>query len=193
MPSITPDQASELIRKRRAIYPNSYIDRPVDRQVILEILENANWAPTHRHTEPWRFRIFEGPSRQRLSDYLAEWYQANTPADRFSEKKLEKTRQKPLQSACVLAICMQRDPAERVPEWEEVAAVACAVQNLWLSCTAYGIGGYWSTPRSIIEAREFLELADGERCLGLFYLGYHQMPDLPGRRIPITQKITWMK
>lgn len=88
---------------------------------------------------------------------------------------------------------MQRDPAERVPEWEEVAAVACAVQNLWLSCTAYGIGGYWSTPHSIIEAREFLELADGERCLGLFYLGYHQMPDLPGRRIPITQKITWMK
>ena len=42
---------------------------------------------------------------------------------------------------------MQRDPGERIPEWEELASVACAVQNMWLSATSYGIGAYWSSPK----------------------------------------------
>lgn len=187
-----PSQLNDLIRKRRSIFPDTYIDKPIDRSIIDQILENANWAPNHRHTSPWRFKVFQGTALRQLSDYLAGWYRENTPAAEFSEKKLEKTRHKPLQSACVIAICMQRDPEERVPEWEEIAAVACAVENMWLSCTAYGIGCYWSTPRSIIEARDFLNLAEGERCLGIFYMGYHQLPELPSRRSPISEKVVWV-
>lgn len=186
-----PAQVNDLIRKRRSIFPDTYINKPIDREIIEEILENANWAPNHRHTAPWRFKVFQGEALQKLSDYLSSWYQEHTPADRYSEKKYEKTKNKPLRSACVIAICMQRDPEERVPEWEEIAAVACSVQNMWLSCTAYGIGCYWSSPRSIIEAEEFLKLGEGERCLGLFYMGYHQLPDLPGKRTPIAEKVVW--
>ncbi len=189
---ITPEQASELIRRRRAIFPNTYKDKPIPEAIIREVLENANWAPTHRLTEPWRFKVFRGAARQQLSDYLAGWYKENTPAAQFSEKKYEKTKQKPLRSACVIAICMQRDPMERIPEWEEVAAVAAAVQNMWLSCTAYQIGCYWSSPRPMLEADEFLGLGEGERCLGLLYMGYYDMPPLPGKRGPIEEKVEWL-
>ncbi|PHN03673.1 nitroreductase family protein [Flavilitoribacter nigricans] len=183
---------NDLIRKRRSIFPESYIEKPIEKKIIEQVLENANWAPNHKLTEPWRFRIYQGKALQSLSDYLANWYRENTPPEQFSAKKYEKTQNKPLRSDCVIAICMQRDPKESLPEWEEVAAVACAVQNMWLTCTAYGIGSYWSSPRSIIEAREFLDLADGELCLGLFYMGYHALPDLPGRRSPIEEKVTWV-
>ena len=81
---------------------------------------------------------------------------------------------KSLQSGCVIAICMYNDPTVAIPEWEEVAAVACAVQNMWLSCTALGIGSYWSSPKSIIEAREFLGLNENENCLGLFLHGIYR-------------------
>ncbi len=88
---------------------------------------------------------------------------------------------------------MQRDPDKSLPEWEEVAAVACAVQNMWLTCTAYGIGSYWSSPKSILQADAFLELKEGERCLGLFYMGYADVPpEMKGFREPITEKITWL-
>lgn len=183
---------NDLIQKRRSIFPDSYVNQPIEKEIIEQILENANWAPNHRHTAPWRFKIFQGDALQRLSDYLGNWYRENTPPEQFSEKKLEKTLHKPLRSDCVIAICMQRDPQESVPEWEEIAAVACAVQNMWLTCTAYGIGSYWSSPRSIIEARDFLSLEEGESCLGLFYMGYHKLPDLPGKRSPIDEKVTWM-
>lgn len=190
--SITAKQLSELIRKRRSVFPNSYNDKPIPEEIIREILENANWAPTHKHTEPWRFKVFQGAALARLGGHLADWYQAHTSEEQFSEKKYAKMRENPMRSACVIAIVMQREPAESLPEWEEVAAVACAVQNMWLTCTAHGIGSYWSSPRAILEADEFLELQAGQRCLGLFYMGYHDLPELPGKRADIWEKVSWI-
>ncbi|MCH2082283.1 MAG: nitroreductase [Saprospiraceae bacterium] len=183
---------NQLIKSRRSIFPQTYTDQPIAQDIIEQILENANWAPNHKKTEPWRFKVFRGAALERLSDYLGEWYMANTAEEKFSEKKLEKTKKKPMQSACVIAICMQRDPKESLPEWEEIAAVACAVQNMWLSCTAYNIGCYWSSPRSIIEAKDFLELGEGEQCFGLFYMGYHKMPLIEIQRGDINDKVSWI-
>lgn len=191
--AISPEQTNLLIRKRRAVFPATYIDKLIPDSIIKEILENANWAPTHKFTEPWRFKVFRGNGLQRLSDYLANWYKTNTPETLFSETKYLKTQRKPLRSSCVIAVCMQRDPKESVPEWEEIAAVACAVQNMWLTCSAYEIGCYWSSSKSIIEAREFLKLQPGERCLGLFYMGYHNMPEVEGKRRPIEEKVEWVE
>lgn len=190
---MSAEAINELIKNRRAIFPNTYINHPIPEEHIQQILENANWAPTHRKTQPWRFKVFRKAALERLSEYLAGWYKEHTPMAKFSEKKYEKTKAKPLQSDCVIAICMQRDLEERVPEWEEIAAVACAVQNMWLSCTAYGIGCYWSSPKSILEANDFLKLKEGEQCLGLLYMGYHEMPLLPGDRTPIEEKVIWLE
>jgi len=43
----------------------------------------------------------------------------------------------------MIAICMKRRalPHKEMPEWEEMCAVACAVQNMWLSMTAHGAAG----------------------------------------------------
>ncbi len=188
----TPELVSELIRKRRSVFPKSYNDKPIPRAIIEEALENANWAPTHRLTEPWRFKVFIGEALVRLGDYLGGFYRNNTPPDGFSEMKFDKAKESPKRSACVIAICMQRDAEARVPEWEELAAVACAVQNMWLTCTAHSIGCYWSTPKAALEGNEFFGLGEGERCLGLFYMGYHDLPELPGKRTPIAGKTTWI-
>ncbi len=189
---MTPKQINTLIRERRSIYPNMYSTRPIEKEIISEILENANWAPTHRKTEPWRFKVFMNDSRQKLSDYLGQFYQKNTPQEKFSEIKYKKTIQKPLQSACIIAICMQRDPKESVPLEEEIAAVAMAVQNMWLTCSVYGIGSYWSSPKAAYQATTFLQLNEGERCLGFFYMGYYDGEKVIGKRESITKKIEWM-
>ncbi|MEL7021078.1 MAG: nitroreductase [Bacteroidota bacterium] len=187
---------TNVIRQRRSIFPNTYTTQPIPQSVLEEILENANWAPNHRHTEPWRFKVFQSlEARENLGNYLADCYKRRTPETDFKPKKHEKMRRKPVQAACVIAICMQRDPEERVPEWEEVAAVSCAVQNMWLTCTAHRIGAYWSSPSTITRraAVELLGLAEGEQCWGLLYMGYHNLPDnLPAKRGEIADKTTWL-
>lgn len=183
---------SALIRRRRAIFPNSYNERPIPEALIREILENANWAPTHKMTEPWRFKVLQGAARATLGDYLAEFYRVHTAPESFSEIKYSKTKNNPLRASAVIAIVMQRDPEERLPEWEEVAAVAAAVQNMWLTCAAHDIGAYWSSPAGILQADNFLGLSPGQRCLGLFYMGYHDLGELPGKRNPIDEKVEWL-
>lgn len=181
----------ELIRNRRSVFPGFYSDKPLEKAVLEQILEDSNWAPSHKLTEPWRYKVFRGKAKEKLGVFLADWYKSNTPKERYSEKKFEKTLKKAKRSGAIIAICMQRDSEERVPEWEELASVACSVQNMWLSCTALGVGCYWSTPGSIHEYGQFQKLEEGERCIGLLYMGYkgQDMPD--SKRGPIEDKVTW--
>jgi hypothetical protein len=55
-----------------------------------------------------------------------------------------------------------------------------------------GIGCYWSSPGLIRFMGEFLELNQGEECLGFLYMGYYD--DIPPEveRRPIGEKVTWM-
>ena len=106
---ITPSQVSELIRKRRSIFPKSYNGKPISREIVQEVLENANWAPTHKMTEPWRFKVMAGGGLERLSQFLSAYYKEHTPADKFSEVKFKKLKNNPLKASCIIAICMKRD------------------------------------------------------------------------------------
>ena len=184
---------AETIRKRRSIFPKTYLaDKPISRETIDQLLEAANWAPTHRLTEPWRFVVFHSEeSKAALGNYLSGFYKENTPEESFSEMKFNKMASNPGKAGAVIAIVMQRDPEERIPEFEEIASVAMAVQNMWLMCTELGIGSYWSSPRASLQATEFLGLKEGQRCLGLFYMGYHELPEMQGKRSPIEEKVEY--
>lgn len=182
----------DLIKKRRSVYPIQFNQQPILKEEVNQILEAANWAPSHRRTEPWRFKIFHSEkSRIQLSNFLKETYIKVTP--NFSTTKAEKIAEKPLQSQCVIAIMLQRDLKETLPEWEEVAAVAMAVQNMWLMATQLEIGGYWSSPSLIKYFENLIQLNEGEKCLGFFYLGRydHELIALE-RKIALEEKVVWM-
>ena len=180
----------DLIKMRRAVFPPQYNNKPIAKDDILAILEAANWAPTHKKTEPWRFKVITGELREKLGIFLSAKY-AETDA-RPQQIKTRKFLENPQKAAAIICICMQRDPKESLPEWEEIAATAMAVQNMWLCCTEMGIGCYWSSPGQIAYMGEFLHLEEGERCLGLFYMGYYDEPLPEVTRGPIADKVTWL-
>lgn len=180
----------ELIKKRRAVFPVQYNDKPIARETIEKILEAANWAPTHKRTEPWRFKVIQGGARERLGIFLSEKYLETEK--RPKDIKAKKLLDKPVQAAAVILICMQRDPEERVPEWEEIAATSMAVQNMWLMCTELGIGSYWSSPALIAHMGKFTTLQKGEKCLGLFYLGHFDGALEEGERTAVSEKVSWI-
>jgi nitroreductase len=190
--TISPEIINQYIRSRRTITPDFFTGEEVSKEIIETIIGNATWAPTHKNTQPWRFILFYENGLQKLSEYVAEYYKAHTPPEQFSNVKYEKNRQKVLQSACVIAICLKRSTSIEIPEWEELAAVACAVENIWLTLAVYNLGGYWSSPESMLKADDFLQLKTNEKCLGVFYLG-HVSPGKDNRkRLPAKEKITWI-
>ncbi|QRR03817.1 nitroreductase family protein [Dyadobacter sandarakinus] len=181
---------NRVIRTRRSIFPPSYIEKDIPDEIIHTILENANFAPSHKLTEPWRFVVFKGESKKRLAGFFSERYRSQTPAESFSQARYDAAGEKVLKSNCVIVINAELHP-DKLPEWEETAAVACAVQNMWLTATAYGIGSYWSSPALLEDLARFLELPENQKSMGLYFLGYHDAPELPARRTPIEGKVTW--
>ena len=189
MQNTSYESIKQVIKQRRAIFPPSYTGQEIPKSLLVELLECANTAPTHKRTQPWRFIVFRERGLTKLADQLAEQYKEHTPAEHFLQKKYENTREKVLQSGAVIAIAVSYSGA--LPQWEELAATACAVQNLWLAASAVGIGGYWSSPATIQHVGDFLGLAANEACLGFFYMGFHNEPARDANRSPILDKVRW--
>lgn len=171
----SPSQLSALIRHRRSIKPVDLdAARGVERALLTQILEDATWAPTHGLTEPWKFIVHQGAARQRLADTMQRVYRDTTPAHEFREDKMKKMSENPLLAPVVIACVMERRGGAKIPEIEEIEAVACALQNLQLSATAAGLGCYWSSP-PLLGTREFagwLNIGAEDKCVGLIYLGW---------------------
>ena len=186
-------EITELIRERRTIYPEQFSNRKVHKEQVELILNNAQWAPTHGNTQPWRFKVFMDDSRTQLSDFLSQTYLKLTPKEKQEDAKLAKLLTRPLKSSVIIAVCMERQAKEEILEIEEIEAVACAIQNMHLTCTAYGLGGFWATPRLIYtpEMNSFLNIGDKDKCLGLFYIGYPEIEWPKAHRKPIEYTTEW--
>ncbi len=195
MPEIL--SVSKIIRNRRTVKPavmDPHLEVP--RELIDELFENANWAPTHGFTEPWRFKVFAGDARRELALKLQELYTGHTAEGEFREDKLKKLGRNPLLAPLVIAICMRRGDNPKIPVTEEVEAVACAVQNMHLTASAAGLGAFWSSPPILDTGgmRDFLGLREMDCCLGLFYLGWlKEGENWPvSSRQPVEEKVEWI-
>jgi nitroreductase len=186
-------EITEIIRNRRTIFPEQFSNRKVHREQIELILNNAIWAPSHGMTQPWRFTVFTDNALADLSEQLGRIYVDNIPKEKQNDAKLAKMMNRPKLASAVIAISMKRDPDLRISEQDELLAVACAVQNMHLTCTAYGLGAFWATPAVIHtqDMNRFLELDESDKCLGLFYIGYPEIEWPKGQRKPIEYVTTW--
>jgi nitroreductase len=165
---------NKLIRGRRSIFPRDYTAEKVDDAIVEQILFNATWAPTHKVTQPWRFMVFTGEGLKKLAEFQGECYkQVATARGKFERDKYEGLLTKPMLSSHIISIGMKRDEKKSVPELEEIGAVYCAVQNMYLTATAYGLGAYLSTGGITFyeEAKPFFELGAEDKLLGFFHIG----------------------
>jgi nitroreductase len=189
-------EINQLIRFRRSVFPKDYSGEAVPEEVINQMLENANWAPTHKFTEPWRFTVFTGAGLKTLADFQSECYKQVTTADgSFREDRYVGLQSKPFEASHIIAVGMKRDEGNRLPEWEELGAVFCAVQNMYLTATAYGAGCYLSTGgiTNFEEAKSFFGLSAEDKLCGFMFVGMPKgnVPD--GRRKPINEKVKWIR
>lgn len=187
-------EISQLIRDRRSITPDAFSDRKVHREQIEHILTNATWAPTHGMTQPWRFKVFMGDGLKKVQLAFPEFYRQSVTAESFKQSKYDRLQQRLTNISVLVAICMERDKTGKIIEKEEIEAVACGVQNMMLTSTAYGLGSFWSTPKFIYshEMRSFLGLGEDDQCLGLFYIGYPSGDWPTSHRKPLEYVCEWI-
>lgn len=165
-----------MLRSRRSV--NFFKPEPVSRELLLEAVEVARWAPNHRLTEPWHFYLLGGKTMRDIVELIVE---LKTRGRDEAARDAVRGRLQAIPTWFVQTCRLT--PGMPVQEQEDYAACACAIQNLMLYLWRAGIGVKWTTGEATREQRfyDLLGIDSGqERVTGLFWCGYPA--DVPAAR-----------
>lgn len=172
---------AKIIRERRAVKKH-YTDKPVTERAVLDLLEDAIWAPTHQMRQPWRF-VFV--SSEKKADF------AKKVAATYPEEKQQNREDYMNEPNAVLVVIMDRGENEKQYD-ENFGATACMIQNFWLLAWEQQLGVVWKTNPHIYDEHvgKVLGVSDNEKIVGFLHLGYFDKKPIIKDRTPVVEKFT---
>jgi nitroreductase len=189
------DTAAALINAiatRRSFGLNDVSPEPIDPALIEQMLEAANWAPSHGKTEPWRFVVYTGDGRAQLGDAFARAFCALNPGESLDGVNAAAQRKRARQAPVWIALGMQPNP--RMPEWEELIAFGSAAQNAHLMASALGLACKWTSGAVVMheEVARAVGFAPDIRLYGFLYVGRPAVAWPDGQRKSVAAKTRWI-
>ncbi len=168
---------AERIRGRRTI--KLFLQTPVDRQVILDAIEVARWAPNHHLTAPWHFYLL-GEKAMKANVELIRQITAEKNDVAKAEFKAKAAENIP---GWLVLTCKKSE--DEVLQREDYASCCCAMQNLMLYLSEAGVGSKWATSE-IVEDQRFFDLLgvdrEQETIVGVLRYGYSKITPTQSRK-----------
>jgi 5,6-dimethylbenzimidazole synthase len=166
-----------VIRERRDV--RSFLRGPIEPEALERILESAHAAPSVGLSQPWRFLRIIDPDLRVAIHALVQEERART-ADALGGRRDEFLRLKvegildcgELLVAALLEGGTREIFGRRALPEMDLASVACAIQNLWLTARAEGLGMGWVSmfePRALAA---LLRLPPEARPIAVLCLGH---------------------
>jgi nitroreductase len=177
-------ELAELLRGRRTI--NLYLQTAVPRELVLEGIEAATWAPNHHVTEPWHFYLLGPETIGRCLDLCHDIVSEKKGSD-AADFKRRSWSEKP----GWLVVTCRRSEGDLLQR-EDYAACAAAIQNLMLYLWKAGVGSKWTTGDITRDSRfaEIIGFDSSEQfVVGLIWYGYPKLTP-EQRRADLGQKFT---
>ncbi|WP_138756234.1 nitroreductase family protein [Paenibacillus sinopodophylli] len=177
----------ETIRMRRTI--QDFDGRPLSKETLLALLDNAIWAPFHSKKEPWRFILFMGDGRRVFAEAVLNTRQPEFVAKHGAQMLEAYCSDTPAH----LIVVMRADLPQKA--WEEAfAATSALIQNIQLLAWEQGIGVVWKTS-PYNESLVFLAavgVSPEEKVVGTLHLGYFSPDAIPAPkpRTPASELLT---
>ncbi|NNC77986.1 MAG: nitroreductase [Woeseiaceae bacterium] len=168
---------AEVLRGRRTI--NLYLQTKIPKDLVLDAIEAATWAPNHHVTEPWTFYLMGPESIEKCLDLCHEIVSAKKGADAADFKRAN-WAEKP---GWLVVTCEKSD--DKVLQQEDYASCSAAVQNLMLYLWQADIGSKWTTG-PITRHPRFADIVgfdpDHEFVVGLIWYGYPKLTPTQSRK-----------
>jgi nitroreductase len=143
----------EAVKNRRSI--RNYLDKPVEEEKLLKILEAARLSPSAVNFQPWNFIVVKDRviRQKMLQAYNREWF---------------------VKAPVIIVACATPQKAWRRSDGEEFWKIdaAIAMQSMVLTATSEGLGTCWVGAFDEKKAREVLGIPDEIRIVAMTPLGY---------------------
>ena len=182
-----------------------YRPEPVPRDILLELLHSAIYAPSAHNRQPWRFAVSDSIERKKvLASAMGERLRSDRAADGASvaviEADIERSYERITSAPALAVLCLTMADMDAYPdavrthyEWTmAVQSVAMAGQNLLLSAHAAGLGACWICAPLFCPdvVRDVLELPPDWQPQGLITLGYPAQERSRTRK-PLEDSVLW--
>lgn len=159
---------------------------------IEEMLKLASRVPDHGKLAPWRFIVYRGEERARISGELAKMALAAKPDLSEEMIKVENTRL--TRAPVVVAVVSTAAPHFKVPEWEQVMSAGAVCLNLLMAANAHGYASNWLTEWYAFDEKAYpvLGVQPGEKIAGFIHIGTPQVPPTDRPRPELADIVTWV-
>jgi nitroreductase len=166
------EQAIRTRRTHKACGPE-----PLDRETLDALFELARWAPNHKLTNPWRFRVIGPRALERLK---------RAAEDPIASAKLDR--------APTLVLVTATQSGDPVVDQEDMLATGVAAYVVLLAAHGRGLAGYWRTPEVLRtpQGRAALAVPDGERVVALLQLGHPRQQQRVPDRAPVEEVVEYL-
>ena len=168
-----------------------FIPNPIEDNILSKILHAAHHAPSVGFSQPWNFILIKDvKTKKKIKKSFEE--EKNRSSQLVEEPKKGKYLSFKLEGILEspVNLCVTYDPTKfgpfvigrsSIPE-AGLYSVCCAIQNLWLSARAEGVGLGWVSILSNNTLKETLELPEHVIPVAYLCLGYvddfAEKPDL---------------
>lgn len=171
------DALYRVIAERRDM--RHFTPEPLQDGLLKRLLMVANQAPSVGLMQPWRFiRITDTKLKDGIK-LLVETERSIT-ANLLDERKNEflKLKVEGIQECAELIVVALPDGREKhifgrrtMPDMD-LASVSCAIQNMWLTARAEGIGLGWVSLFDPIALAELLNMPEQSRAVAILCIGH---------------------
>lgn len=143
---------------------------------IMDILKLASRVPDHGKLAPWRFIVYKGDVRGKLSLALSEIAIARRPDMGADMEKVERTRF--TRAPVVIGVVSRAAPHVKIPEWEQVMSAGAVCLNVLMAANALGYASNWITEWYAFDdsVRDLIGLQEGEKMAGFMHIGTPTVP-----------------
>lgn len=135
------------------------------------ILDAARRAPDHGRLKPWHLVVLDETSKERFAAAAAQAKRTRLPS--LTENQFAAEREKIMRSPTVVVVgCAVRDNP-KIPEIEQVVAVAAAAENLFLAAHDLGYGVMWKTGAAAYDpgVKALVGLKPQDHIIAIIHLG----------------------
>jgi len=159
---------------------------------VEEMLTLASRVPDHGKLAPWRFIVYRGEERARISAELKTMALAKKPDLSEEMIKVEETRLS--RAPVVVAVVSKAAPHFKIPEWEQQMSAGAVCLNLLMAANALGYASNWLTEWYAFDeaAYPLLGVEPGEKVAGFIHIGTAMVPPTERPRPELAEIVTWV-
>jgi len=169
----------EIMRLRRDVRGNRFIDKPVADESVQKILEAALAAPSVGFSQPWRFVLIRDPNTKAQvakvfeeENLKAEKLFTDERARKYAQLKLEGITEAPIN----LAVLYEHSNKPVLGQTSMIEAgqysTVCAIQNMWLMARALNIGMGWVSILNPPKVESLINAAANQSLVAYLCIGH---------------------